>query len=136
MDTIESKLLMVHEEFQAKIDIFLKETDQEKPKDGDSRLMFLAECIQAFDNDPHKAASQYNHAKSMADAASEDVRVKMLNAVGGNAYTHFPTNEEAEAYIEELVQSSLKVFSDILESEFYNIVRMHTNKRILEGTVQ
>lgn len=133
------KASIIDSNFKAKIEEFIRETDRDLSAEAALHNIeyhwYCAQCIQAFGNDHLKAIETYKLAKSLANQASHDHWKGKLKEIGGSAYAHFKTRAEADIFLEEIIQESLVVFREILEKEFYGIVRAHTTKVIMDSVV-
>lgn len=128
----DGKIVFLHDEQIKKINDYIRLTNSTPPAPDvsfqefhDATLNYIR-IIEAFDNDPIKAASCWNKAIEKADNKMGEVYDKMLAHIPKptkeHFYSYFNSSEEAEAYKEKISQRARAVFSDTMTKEFYNVL--------------
>lgn len=88
------------------------------------KTLYYLQIIEAFDNDPKKAAFHRNKAREMAEEAMDKVYSLMLAHIPKptkyHFYTFFDTLEEAEAFKNKVGEEAEKAYEEVMEREFYN----------------
>lgn len=123
------EILALSEEQIDKIIEFIDLTDREMPDANTSSeqlrsdALYYLKILEAFDNDPIKAAECWNAAEEKAFKAGNDVCAEMLAHIPNskeNFYDYFETREEADAYKAKVLAKSSEVSKKVLNEEFYD----------------
>ena len=90
-----------------------------EPEKYHDQVLLLLRILEAFGNDPRKAAECSNKAGEKASKAANNVCVKMLahlpDAKTDDYYKAFDSIEEAFAYKEKVLAASRKKYGEILK---------------------
>ncbi|MCF8495959.1 MAG: hypothetical protein K9G62_04740 [Alphaproteobacteria bacterium] len=109
------------------------ETNEPLEKYPEQALRYL-NILEAFENDPKKAAAYWNNALAKARQAMDDVYAQMLSHIPKptkeHFYSCFGTVEEAEIYKERVNAEAGKAYDEMLDIEFFDRYVVYRIKQI------
>ena len=133
------EIVFLHKEQIQKINTYVRLTNSNPPSTDepfqvfhDATLNYLR-IIEAFDNDPEKAASHWNEAVKKADEEMGKVYDEMLAHIRKPTkkyfYDYFSSAQEAEEYKERVSQKGRLAFTETMNKEFYDVLEARQSRQ-------